>query len=60
MARNKVKKIGSLGLGRMGGLIVKHLVDAGFEVTGYDPVPKTRRDCQEKRRENREKRRRCR
>ena len=40
MARNKAKKIAFLGLGRMGGLMAKHLVDAGFDVTGYDPVPK--------------------
>ena len=41
MARKAKKKIGFLGLGRMGGLMAKHLVDAGFEVTGYDPVPET-------------------
>ena len=40
MARKAKKKIGFLGLGRMGGLMAKHLVDAGFDVTGYDPVPK--------------------
>lgn len=40
MARNTKKKIAFLGLGRMGGLMAKHQVDAGFEVTGYDPVPK--------------------
>ncbi len=40
MAREKTKKIGFLGLGRMGGLMTKHLLDAGFDVTGYDPVPK--------------------
>ena len=39
MARNTTKKIAFLGLGRMGGLMAKHLVDAGFPVTGYDPVP---------------------
>ena len=40
MARNTTKRIAFLGLGRMGGLMTKHLVDAGFVVTGYDPVPK--------------------
>lgn len=40
MARNTKKKIAFLGLGRMGGLMAKHQVDADFEVTGYDPVPK--------------------
>ena len=40
MARKATKKIGFLGLGRMGGLMTKHLVDAGFPVTGYDPAPK--------------------
>ena len=39
MARNTRKKIAFLGLGRMGGLMTKHLIDAGFPVTGYDPVP---------------------
>ena len=40
MARNTTKKIAFLGLGRMGGLMTKHLVAAGFPVTGYDPAPK--------------------
>ena len=40
MARKGKKKIAFLGLGRMGGLMAKHLVDAGFDVTGYDPEPK--------------------
>ncbi|MYA96287.1 MAG: NAD(P)-dependent oxidoreductase [Nitrospinae bacterium] len=39
MARKATKKIAFLGLGRMGGLMTKHLVDAGFPVTGYDPAP---------------------
>ena len=42
MARKAKKKIGFLGLGRMGGLMAKHLVDAGFDVTGYDPAPKAK------------------
>ncbi len=40
MARKATKKIAFLGLGRMGGLMTKHLLDAGFEVKGYDPAPK--------------------
>ena len=40
MARNTTKKIAFLGLGRMGGLMTKHQVDAGFPVTGYDPSAK--------------------
>ncbi len=39
MARKATKKIAFLGLGRMGGLMTKHQVDAGFPVTGYDPSP---------------------
>ena len=33
-------KIAFLGLGKMGGLMTKHLVAAGYEVTGYGPVAK--------------------
>ena len=40
MARKTTKKIAFLGLGRMGGLMTKHQVDAGFPVTGYDPSAK--------------------
>ena len=40
MARKATKKIAFLGLGRMGGLMAKHQVDAGFPVTGYDPSAK--------------------
>ncbi len=40
MARKATKKIAFLGLGRMGGLMTKHQVDAGFPVTGYDPSAK--------------------
>ncbi len=42
MARKETKKTAFLGLGRMGGLMTKHLIDAGFPVTGYDPVPQAR------------------
>ena len=33
------KRVAVIGLGRMGGLMAKHLAAAGFRVTGYDPVP---------------------
>ncbi len=33
-------KIGVVGLGVMGGAFSGHLLDAGFEVAGYDPVEK--------------------
>ncbi len=34
------KKVAFLGLGKMGGLMAKHLLEAGYSVTGYDPVAK--------------------
>jgi 3-hydroxyisobutyrate dehydrogenase len=34
------KKVAFLGLGKMGGLMTKHLAEAGYCVTGYDPAPK--------------------
>lgn len=37
---NPGKRVAVLGLGRMGGLMAKHLVAAGFAVTGYDPARK--------------------
>lgn len=36
------ERIGVLGLGIMGSAFSKHLVKAGFTVTGYDPVPAKR------------------
>jgi len=33
------KRVAMIGLGRMGGLMAKHLAEAGFRVTGYDPSP---------------------
>lgn len=33
------KRVAMIGLGRMGGLMAKHLAGAGFRVTGYDPSP---------------------
>ncbi len=34
------KKVAFLGLGKMGGLMTKHLVEAGYNVIGYDPAAK--------------------
>lgn len=39
---DKPKQIGQIGLGIMGGAFAKHLLDAGFDVTGYDPERKRR------------------
>jgi 3-hydroxyisobutyrate dehydrogenase-like beta-hydroxyacid dehydrogenase len=33
-----VRKVGLLGLGKMGGPMAQHLVANGFDVTGFDPV----------------------
>jgi 3-hydroxyisobutyrate dehydrogenase len=38
--KNAPRRVAVLGLGRMGGLMAKHLVAAGFDVTGYDPARK--------------------
>lgn len=35
---NAIKKVGLLGLGKMGEPMARHLIAKGFEVTGYDPV----------------------
>mgnify|MGYP001599595183 CR=1 FL=1 len=33
------KRVAVIGLGRMGGLMAKHLAAAGYRVSGYDPSP---------------------
>lgn len=38
----ELKRIGVLGLGRMGSVIAGHLVAAGFHVFGYDPAEPSR------------------
>ncbi|MFN7086856.1 MAG: NAD(P)-dependent oxidoreductase [Burkholderiales bacterium] len=46
MGRNDIDQpthIGQIGLGIMGGAFAKHLLDAGFEVTGFD-IDRRRRD----------------
>jgi L-threonate 2-dehydrogenase len=37
IAREPVDPVGVIGLGAMGGTIAAHLVDAGYDVIGYDP-----------------------
>ncbi len=46
MARKKRRSkgtIGQIGLGIMGGAFARHLLDAGFNVVGYDVAPAARR-----------------
>src|SRR4051794_39229027 len=35
---NAIRKIGMLGLGKMGAPMAKHLLARGFNVCGFDPV----------------------
>lgn len=37
--------VGFIGLGNMGGRMVRRLVDAGFQVTGYDPAEGAAQRC---------------
>jgi len=37
---NAIRKVGMLGLGRMGAPMAKHLLARGFEVCGFDPAAK--------------------
>lgn len=39
---NQSRKIGILGLGKMGAPMARHLIAKGYNVTGYDPVDATR------------------
>lgn len=44
MATNKaIRRVGVIGLGKMGRPISRHLIEKGFEVIGYDPVAKAAR-----------------
>lgn len=38
-ARKAGKRVAVIGLGRMGGLMARHLAEAGYRVSGYDPSP---------------------
>ena len=40
-----IRKIGILGLGKMGAPMARHLVAKGYNVSGYDPVDAARRDA---------------
>lgn len=39
MAIKKMERAGLIGLGAMGGPMVKHILSKGFDVTGYDTNP---------------------
>ena len=39
MTGNGTRRVGVLGLGRMGGPMAGHLAAAGYDVLGYDPAP---------------------
>ncbi|TMH41763.1 MAG: 6-phosphogluconate dehydrogenase (decarboxylating), partial [Betaproteobacteria bacterium] len=38
-----IRKVGMLGLGRMGAPMARHLVAKGYSVSGYDPHEPARR-----------------
>lgn len=40
---NAIRKVGILGLGKMGAPMARHLIAKGYNVTGYDPVDDARR-----------------
>jgi L-threonate 2-dehydrogenase len=40
--KNQTKRVGIIGLGTMGSIIARNLVQAGHEVIGYDPLPAAR------------------
>ena len=42
------EKVGLIGAGIMGRLMVEHMVDAGYEVYVSDPDPRTQEHCREK------------
>src|SRR5882762_8401034 len=44
-AMNAIRKIGILGLGKMGAPMAQHLIAKGYNVAGYDPVDAARRDA---------------
>lgn len=39
-SRGRLGPVGQIGLGIMGGAFAKHLLEAGFGVTGFDPDPR--------------------
>jgi 3-hydroxyisobutyrate dehydrogenase-like beta-hydroxyacid dehydrogenase len=42
-----IKRVGMLGLGKMGGPMAKHLIANGYSVVGYDPAAVARRNAAE-------------
>jgi len=40
---NAIRKVGMLGLGKMGAPMARHLIAKGYNVTGYDPAGDARR-----------------
>src|SRR5207237_9356185 len=40
---NAIRKIGILGLGKMGAPMAQHLIAKGYNVAGYDPVDAAQR-----------------
>ncbi|HUQ74575.1 MAG TPA: NAD(P)-dependent oxidoreductase [Burkholderiales bacterium] len=44
-AMNAIRKVGILGLGKMGAPMARHLIAKGYNVAGFDPVDAARRDA---------------
>ena len=42
---NAIRKVGMLGLGKMGAPMARHLLAKGYNVAGYDPVDAARRNA---------------
>src|ERR671923_945176 len=40
-----IRKVGMLGLGKMGAPMARHLIAKGYNVAGYDPVDAARRNA---------------
>src|SRR5438270_10268698 len=40
-----IRKVGMLGLGKMGAPMARHLIAKGYEVAGYDPVDAARQNA---------------
>ncbi|MBM3569675.1 MAG: hypothetical protein FJX46_13095 [Alphaproteobacteria bacterium] len=45
MRRGRARAVGVIGLGIKGGAMARNQVRRGFDVTGYDPDPKRRREA---------------
>ena len=42
---NAIRKVGILGLGKMGAPMAQHLIAKGYNVAGYDPVDAAQRNA---------------